>query len=81
MTLNDFLHRYEGIVLKKSEEKTELLCEFLPIATWYLFKTNHGRYFTCKDSFKNSESNVGKNGEMSNLTALSKADHILFNSF
>ena len=61
MTLNNYLHRYEGIVLKKSEQKTELACEFLPVADWYLFKTNHGRYFTCKDSFKNSDSNVGKN--------------------
>ena len=60
MTLNDFLHRYEGIVLKKSELKHEMLCEIIPVATWYLFKTNHGRYFTCKDSFKNSKSNVGK---------------------
>lgn len=60
MTLNDYLHRYEGIVLKKSEQKTELIGNSLPVAVWFLFKTNHGRYFTCKDSLNKYDSNVGK---------------------
>ena len=55
MRLNDLFHRYEGIVLKNSEMKTEYVCEIIPVTYWFLFKTNHGRYFTCKKPFEISD--------------------------
>ena len=58
--MKEVLHRYEGIVLSRSEVKHEMLCEFIPVATWYLFRTNHGREFTCRDTFKYSEENSEK---------------------
>ena len=60
-TLNAFLHPYEGIVVSKSEKKTEYLADAIPCADWYLFKTNHGRFFTCKDSFLTKKDNDGRN--------------------
>ncbi len=63
MKLRDFLKEHEEIVVENSEKKSEFACEFLPVADWYLLQTNHGRCFTCKDDFKKSEENVGKNWE------------------
>ena len=59
MKLKDVFHRHEGIVLRASEQKRELICGFIPGDKWFLFKTNHRRYFTCKLSENNTSNRKG----------------------
>ena len=76
--MSDFLNRYEGIVIKKTEVMYEVLCEVFPVATWYLFKTNHGRVFTCKDTYKSSKENEGKKWKYVEFDSIEEGRHFPF---
>ena len=76
MKLKGFFHDHERIVMKMTEKKTELICEIIPVADWYLFKTNHDRYFTCEDRF--THENDGKKWSDVEFDSIEEGKHYPF---